>query len=284
MDFTGKNVIIFGACSVNNEIQLMGSLFDSIEYFVEIYKYNKDVHLLINIFPLTIPTNNLDIIRQIKELIVLKYNYTDLSFFDNIHSIRFKEIFLRTHFNKVAVFDLGSPKLFKQFILRCNEVYVVSELTDKEHFYESKFNKVLYFTEMPFCYSDIPYKIKMAFKHFRQYQTISDNLYINYPRAQPTQQVLDIVSQHNKPLLVKDNNSYFDLHRHFNEYIYFQSPYWFDTHPRLFHECKFYDKPYHYYNFDNVKDGSYYRYHDSLTEQLSSRELTRDDEIVMRMI
>lgn len=283
MDYNGKNVIIFSIVTeANDEIKMMGSLFDSIEYYAEILKYNPDVHLLLAPFH---TCNHEKVLNQLKDIIDQRYNY-DFDLMKNIGFINLKNNFLKYHFNNVVTFDLGSPRQFKKFFVRANNVFIVSELTSDDYFYKSKINKVTYFSEMPFCYSDVPYKMKMAFQHFKHFDSFKNNLYINYPKADylEDEKITNVVNFYNKPILVKDAKPLYDLHKHFDEYIYFQSDAWFDTHPRLFHESKFYKKSYMYYNYSNVKDGAYYRYYDSIQEPLKMRELTKDDEIVQRMI
>jgi len=311
-NFDDKNIIIFGLvfdCAHN--IIPMGSLYDSIEYFLEIREQNPDVQLLFYIIPtsklffqsldknkqhvgnsyvdFSIPAITLLTIKdQLRNIIDGKYLIDDYSFMDNIHLIELTKLFLRNNPNKILTLDLSTPRKFKMFLARAQtEVLIVPEWTKNEYYYQSKINNVNYYTEMPFCKCDVPYKMKFAFKRLRSIpKELPNKLYINYPQMSfpfTDPQINGIINNYNKEVLIKEGNFFFDLHERFNEYIYFQSVKWFDPHPKLFHECKFYGKPYHYYNLNNVKDGSYYRYRDSLTESISERELTKDDVIVQKM-
>jgi hypothetical protein len=75
-----------------------------------------------------------------------------------------------------------------------------------------------------------------------------------------------------------------NLFEHFDAYIYYHANKWFDVHPRLFLECAFYNKDIHYFNKFNVKDGSYYRYHDLMKYGMEDRHLNEHDEIVKEFI
>ena len=284
MDFHGKNVIIFSICCDKNGIVLMGSLFDSLEYFVKIYESNPEILLLLNPIYIQSQSTEQSILQQLTELINARYCFSDKSFLNNIHFIDIKRLFFDYVFNKILVMDLATPERFIKYYIRAKEIIILPEWTDKKHLYQSVHNKVTYYTEMPFCYCNVPYKMKFLFEQYKQFDEFDDALYINYPKLnyKDDREKLQIINKYKKPVMVKDEKVHYDLHKRFNEYVYFQSPLWFDPHPKLFHENKFYKKPYKYYN-NNVKDGSYYRYHDSINEKLSDRELSKDDIIVKEM-
>jgi hypothetical protein len=296
--FNDKNAVIFGISLTpeNLEIVPMGSLYDSLEYFMKIYETNKDVQLL---FHLSIHyVGNREIFKrlngkfdflyeQLKKIIDGKYDIDDYSFFDNIHFIDIKELFWNNNLNKILTIDLMTPRLFKEIFARAkSEILIISELTSDSYFYRSKANKVTYYTEMPFCYCDVPYRIKFDFEKWKPISHFDNKLYVNYPKKNPLQEpkILIELNKFKKEILVKENQFLYDLHAHFNEYVYFQSDKWFDTHPKLFHESKFYNKPYHYFNWKNVKDGAYYRYKWSLDDNLKDLQLDNNDIIIKKMM
>jgi len=297
MNFNDKNVIIFGMSIYPNTNQIvpMGSLYDSIEYFLKIYEENKDIQLLFHLMIRNDGQTNVykrfnnrfdSLYDQIRDIIRGKYYIDDWSFMDNIHFIDLKDLFFNNIPNKILTIDLITPKYFKDFIARAkNGIYIIPELTSQEFFYKSKINKVTYYTEMPFCYGDINYRLKFDFERCKPIKEFNDKLYINYPKQDPFKntKILVELNKLKKDFLIKEDQFLYDLHKHFNEYVYFQSDLWFDTHPRLFHECKYYNKPYHYFNWKGVKDGGYYRYKYSLEDDLKDLQLTKDDIIVKEM-
>jgi len=295
--FDDDNVVIFGLV-IDHKCNVipMGSLYDSIEYFLKIYETNKDIKLLFHLIPNTgfvdrgstykRFVSSFDfILKQVRDIIEGKYYISDFLFFDNIHIVDIKHLFMNNRLNKILTIDLTSPQLFKSFIARSREVYIIPEWTKREYFYQSKRNNVTYYTEMPFCYCDVPYRMKFDFDRYKPIDKYENKLYVNYPKLNPFDElkIKNEIDKFDKDVLVKEDQFFYDLHLHFNEYVYFQSVKWFDPHPKLFHECKFYNKPYHYFNFNNVKDGSYYRYKWSLTDKLSDLQLTKDDIIVKIM-
>lgn len=296
-NFDGINAIIFGlVIDMNDNIVPMGSLYDSLEYLMKIYETNKDIHLIFHLlsregrrshdFLMNSNANNLEKIKdKIRLILDGKYLIDDYGFIDNIHIVDLKKLFWNNHLNKILTIDLSTPRNFKRFIARANEIFIIPELTKPTHFYQSKVNKVTYFTEMPFCHCDVEYKMKFDFDRLKPIDSFQEKLYVNYPKLNinDDQRILNEIQKINKPLLIKENQFLYDLHNHFDEYVYFQSNAWFDPHPKLFHECKYYNKPYHYFNWRGVKDGAYYRYYDSLTENLNDRQINKDDIIVQRM-
>ena len=279
------NVILYNLLYERDEIVPTGSLYDTLEYFMEIYEHNKDVKLLINLLPFNKRVPLEHVLSELQEIVFEKYDISNDDFLNNIELFDFRKVFIEHEFEKVLTLDLVSPKFMKQYMIRAKEILIVPELMDSEHTYLSKHNNVEYFAEMPFCHGT-PYKMKMAFSKFRKQDQFLGNLYVNYPKGDWTRNdyASEIVNQFDMHMLTKGNKFYKNLHYHFSHYVYFKTLYWHDPHPRLFHECKFYEKPYWYYNESCGMDGSYYRFEDSIEEPLSSRELTKDDEIVQRMI
>lgn len=314
-EFTDKNVIIFGLVfDSKHDIVPMGSLYDSLEYFMKIYENNNDIRLLFYIIPtgglfdqvmfrkkqhgvkpvdyvdFKVSHINIDLIKkQLLNIIDGKYIIDDYFFMDNIHLITLTKFFIRNNPNKILTIDLSTPRKFKLFLARAKtEILIIPEWTDPvEYFYQSEVNKVTYYTEMPFCHCDVPYRMKFDFERYKPLDDdIPEKIYINYPKMTypyDNERVNTVISNFGKEVLIKEDQFLYDLHNHFYEYVYFQSDKWFDPHPKLFHECKYYNKPYYYYNWKHVKDGSYYRYRSSLTDNLSDLQLTKDDIIVKRM-
>jgi len=286
--FSDKNIILFGlVLDAESNITPMGSLYDALEYFMFIYKHNKDVHLIFNIIKINRYVKDVkieSIKNEIVKIINGKYDISDYSFMGNVHVLNLKDLFFKNKPNIVMTVDLTMPFGFKNFMCRAKEVIIIPEYTTSMYYYKSKKNKVTYFTEMSFCYSDVPYKMKIDFESHKKIDKFDNKLYVNYPKydAKNRPEVLDFACDIGKELLIKEDRYFYDLHERFDEYVYFQSDRWFDPHPRLFHECKLYNKPYHYKSI-GVKDGSYYRYKDSLAENLSDRQLTKDDIIVKMM-
>lgn len=280
------NVIIYSLVTDKNEIVPHGSLFDSLEYLMQIYEVNPSIKLLLFVLPykhLSRPSEE-KIRAELRDIVWNRYD-VDMQFLDNIEFIDLRRVFFDYEFRKVLTLDLATPKFLKDFGIRANEVFIVPEWTTDEYFYQSNINDVTYFTEMPFCHCDVPYKMKFAFDKMRDFHNYAPYLYVNYPKydwkfdADATKWVAD----HRMSPMTKGDKFYPDLHAQFHHYVYFKSPFWFDPHPRLFHECARYGKPFWYFNNNGVLDGSYYRHEDVQEEELSKRELTKDDEIVRRM-
>lgn len=70
-----------------------------------------------------------------------------------------------------------------------------------------------------------------------------------------------LTKEYKKIVLWKEHPKNF--HSFFDTYVYYHMGY-FDPHPRLFHECSFYNKKIIYINKQNIKDGGFFRYKDSL--------------------
>ncbi|MEM3264944.1 MAG: hypothetical protein QXH07_03205 [Thermoplasmata archaeon] len=161
----------------------------------------------------------------------------------------------------------------------------MTELTTNEYVNLNSKLPIEYWSEMPFCYTTKKYYIKSYFDIYPQISTPEDSFYVTYPRGS-IKEVQDIVNQYNtnhKLILEKGSTIEYNLQDKFNEFLYIKSPYWFDTHPRLFLECEYYGKPYYYVNKLNVKDGSWYRYYEVKENGLKNHTLTIDDDIVKEL-
>jgi len=147
-----------------------------------------------------------------------------------------------------------------------------------------------------------PYFQKINFSIFKKYDKFENNAYITCTSKgmlteEQIEEVLSYLTDDQK-LLVSIRANYTiihhpriiyleyhptNFHQLFNTYIYYHTGY-FDPHPRLFHECVFYNKKIIYINKNNVKDGSYFRYHDAITNGLKNVWLDETDEIIREMI
>ena len=126
----------------------------------------------------------------------------------------------------------------------------------------------------------IPYQQKINYSIFKKYDKFENNAFLTVvskgiPNEQQFGEIIDLlepcqkllisvnetppgyISKHPRVELLYANPRNF--HSLFNTYIYYHTGY-FDPHPRLFGECRFYGKKIIYVNKNNVKDGGYFRY------------------------
>jgi hypothetical protein len=137
---------------------------------------------------------------------------------------------------------------------------------------------------MPFDDRDEKYKLKILFKRFPYLSKSDEGVYINSPKNNNFTQINDFIKKLNKPVILKERKHLKNLFELFDTYIYYHADKWFDPHPRLMLECKFFNKIIYYINDHNIKDGSYYRYHDLITNGLKNRFLDETDEIVKEFL
>ena len=69
-----------------------------------------------------------------------------------------------------------------------------------------------------------------------------------------------------------------------DNFVYIKTPGSYDRHPRMFAEAYYQNINIDYYNEDNSKDGSYYRYQDILDNSVYKRNLDDKDIIIERML
>ena len=255
--------------------RVTGSLIDAFEYYIKILENNPDFHLIL-INEINYP-NTLNIFEN-------RYSLNDINYKANIIILRRSDL-LRMSFEKVLILDYATIEQTKG-IIKADKIIVISELyTDnQDHFYDKTIYNVTYYGEMPFVYKDITYKMKILFDRFRTIKESKLGYYINSPGNGDRTFITGLDIDNSLPDYFKQHNhtpNFFEL---FHCYIYYHAGSYFDPHPRLFLECQFYGKEVQYYNPFNIKDGSYYRYKDSLIEELDGRNLTNNDEIVRLFI
>jgi hypothetical protein len=187
------------------------------------------------------------------------------------------QISISRKFKHLILLEYTTLENFKH-ILNSENIIIVSENTSESYFLKRP--NVTYYTEMLFCYKDVDYKIKSYFDIYKPITNFENRLYVNYPKGN-IEEVIDTVRKYSKDkeILDKERNSNPNIHEEFSEFLYIKSPYWFDTHPRLFLECVYYHKPYYYENEYNIKDGSWYRYHEIKEEGIQNHILDENDEI-----
>lgn len=111
---------------------------------------------------------------------------------------------------------------------------------------------------------------------------VEDKDYILISLTKEQEKNIDIrYKDYKKILFLTDHPENF--HQLFDTYIYYHTGY-FDPHPRMFHECIFYNKKIIYINNENVKDGGYYRYNDAIKNGLKNHSMSIKDDIIQRVI
>lgn len=263
--------------------KIMGSIIDAIEYFLMSYKFNKNIFLVF-CYGLDIIDNNY--LLKIKNIIFEKYINFDMSCLNNIKIIK-KNDLLNNKFNKVLILDWGTITRIKG-LLRAKKILIISELTDKsEYFLNPNKYPVVYYGEMPFVYKNFNYRMKFAFDFYPEINNSQSFIYVNSPENKNIlndTNILKIAKLKNKKILYKSHSHKEKLFSLFDTYLYYHNNTYFDPHPRLFHECFFYNKEIIYKNPYNIIDGSYYRYNDLLKTGLTNRKLNEDDIILQELI
>lgn len=255
-----------------------GATIDAFEYFFAVYEHNKN-------FKLILIDSNKQVAEKICSVIEDRYNLEGIeNFRENIEFLKFHEL-VKTRFKKAFISSFHTTKRIKGLVFS-EKIFITCgtmELGQKALF-NRKLYDVTHFGEMPFDDRDVEYKIKVLFKRFKPLTFSNEGIYINSPRNDDTKFISELNLPKNKPIIWKSRSHLYNLFEHFDTYIYYHANKWFDPHPRLFLECKFYDKEIHYYNKFDIKDGSYYRYHDVIKNGLTGRYLDENDEIVRQLI
>ncbi len=277
-----KNIILSIPCNVT------GSLFDAIEYYIFSIINDYPVYL---VFLIT-SCLTMDMRSFIEDILITRYNLSDVEI-DKIKKniiyisrTSFTVLLIDIYINKLFIFDLVAALYLKsKLFLKFRKLFYITEITDEQYDITSKYKDIIYVTEMPFCKVTVQYKLKFFFDIYRKFNKFDNCLYVNYPGGK-IEEVKDIVTKYSKNILEKDhqtNEKTFQIHKFFDKYLYIKSPYWFDTHPRLFHESMFYGKNIYYENKLNIKDGSWYRYYDLMENGLTDRTLSKEDYLIREL-
>lgn len=279
------NAILYHAYN-STEIPITGCIMDAFEYFIKIYEYNKDIKLLLLKTTRNAASKMISIFKD-------RYDLSNVEGFEkNIQVIDFKYLFNNV-FDKLLVVD--SITISKtRGLVRAKEIIVISNtlksLKDIDNYlYSPKLYNVKYYGEMPFHYKDFDYKMKFLFDRFKLLSRVENGIYVNIPHynkrvSMDRYKLVKSLNLPQKPLIFKSGKHVNNLFEKFDTYLYYHINGWLDPHPRLIVECFFYEKEIIYINDFQIKDGSYYRYHDLLENGVNNRKLTRDDEIVQQFI
>ena len=258
---------------------LVGSLFDAFEYFVACYEVNKEIKFVL----LGAKKEDVDYYMQIFEN---RYDLSGLeNIKDNILVIEKRISLVKYKFENVLVVDYSTIYMTRGLFIPKNLIVITEKYTeDRDYFYRKDLYNVTYYGEMPFYYRDKDYRMKFLFNRFRKLKDVKEGIYISAPEAVSMSFVSELKLP-DKPLLFKTRRKHLEnMFEQFDTYVYYHCNEWFDPHPRLMHECYFYNKDLHYFNIHDVKDGSYYRYNDLMKTGIENRTLDENDEIVREMV
>jgi hypothetical protein len=264
--------------------RLTGSTINAIEYYLAGLEHNPELKLLfIN--------GNYSFKRKIQKVIYDKYVFykgewekavTNMLLMPkfNLPSVEFDTVLIVDY---VTIFQVKG-------VLRAEKILVISEkYTDNPNYFLSKsLYNVEYYGEMPFHYKDHEYRMKCLFDRYRKLGEVQKGTYVNSPRNDDLNLILHLneldMPHLPLPFIVKSKtNPEENLFEKFTNYLYYHANKWFDPHPRLFLECRFYQKPITYLNPHKIKDGSWYRYQDILRNNLHNRTLNERDEIISQL-
>jgi hypothetical protein len=272
------NAVLF---YVTPTFRLTGSVLNALEYFIEANSHNKDVELiLINGTP--------NFKKNIAQIAKERYDlglFNGLGIGRHIKNIRKTNLIIHK-FDTVLILDYKTIQQTKGLI-NADKILVISEkyTADPEYFYSKDLYNVEYYGEMPFHYRDHEYRMKMLFDRYKPLKNIEKGTYINSPHNDMLN--LELLKPFDLPtpfLFKSKTNHKENLFEKFTHYVYYHANKWFDPHPRLMLECKFYDKELHYINPREIQDGSWYRWKDLQENGLQNRTLSKEDEIIRQLI
>jgi hypothetical protein len=211
-----------------------------------------------------------------------RYDLDDLKWKDNIITITLPKL-IHLSFKNSLVVDYSTINKTKG-LLRSEKIIVLSDFhTDKKEFmYDKEKQNVIYYGEMPFVYKDISYNMKFLFNRFKKLKVVKNNIYVNSPFNKDRSFIKNL--NLNRNVIFKSISHLDNMFEQFDTYIYYHANKWFDPHPRLFHECFFYDKEIKYINDHGVLDGGYYRWVDLKKNGLKNRYLNENDEVVKEFL
>ena len=254
-----------------------GALINVIEYFLAAYEHNKDIYL----FLLNSNEGNK---KYFLEMIYQRYNLEGLEGFEDNIIAGHRNMLLRKKFDVVLSHSTGTVKNTKGLI-NTKKLLVLCDywLDNPEYFYGKDIYNVTYYGEMPFQYKDIQYNFKMLFDRYKALPFEEDNIYIHSPQNTDRTFIKDI-SLPDKPIIFRERGHVQNFFTKYKSFVYYHAHKWFDPSPRLMHESYFYGKSVAYINKWKLKDGSWYRFHDLADNGLDNRVLSKDDEIIQRLI
>jgi hypothetical protein len=262
----------------HDTIKVSGSIIDCFEYYFCILEHNPNIKLVLINF-------SHDFLNFIFDIIKDKYVLDDLDWKKNIWFFKKYDI-IKYRFRKVLVIDYSTIKKTKGLLV-ADEIFVITEYFTQypDYFYDKNIYNVTYYTEMPFEYCDVPYKLKLLFDRFKPIEMKQKGIYVHSPFNPNLDQIPEELGlDDRKPIYYKKLKHMDDLFAYFDEYIYYHVDMYFDTHPRMPLECTFYNKKVKYIKNNDTKDGSYYRFKDLEENGLKDRFLNKDDEIVQQFI
>ena len=273
-----KNCLLF---YVTPTFRLTGSTINAIEYFLATVEHNKD-------FKLILLNGNIPFKIKILKLMNERYMGFDFNYLfkHNIECVR-KSSLPSKKFDTILVLDYMTIAKTRGLI-NGNKLLVISEKYTDEYFYKKDLYNVEYYGEMPFHYRDHKYRMKCLFDNYKPLKKTKNGTYVNSPKNEGI--FYDIVNSDDlinlpTPFIVKSKTEPEEnLFEQFTHYLYYHANKWFDPHPRLFLECAFYGKKITYHNPLEIKDGSWYRYHDIMENGIKNRTLSKEDEIVCQLI
>jgi len=258
--------------------RLTGSTINAIEYYLEGLQHNPELKLLF------INGNN-SFKRKIQKLMHERYVFGKGEWERAVINIELvsKYRFPSLAFDTVLVLDYVTISETRG-ILRANKILVISEKYTDSIYYDKSLYNVEYFGEMPFHYKDHEYRMKCLFDRYRKLGEVKKGTYVNSPRNEKDIDLKEYIHLP-KPFIYKSKTDPEEnLFEQFTHYVYYHANNWFDPHPRLFLECRFYNKVMTYINPHNLKDGSWYRWEDLRVNNLENRTLSKDDEIIRQLI
>jgi len=268
-----KAVIIYYR---SKSVRINGSLVDNFEYFYTLWESDKSIQFLF-------VNATKSIMYNIKLFLSNRYNI-DLDCFKNIKSISIFE-FISTKFTIVYTSDLLTMQFFNETLVQSKNKYFITELNNPEYIVKNG----IYYSEMKDnrIKDDIEYRTKMRFDLLKKPKIQNKVLYVNAPMSKDpfTEIINNIKHKYNLiETLKKTNTNFENIFEKFSHYLYIKTLEYNDPRPRMFHECYYLNIPYEYYNTNNIKDGSWYRYWELQKNGLEGRFLTKDDEIIQRIL
>lgn len=270
----------------NTPFKMMGSLVDAIDYFITIHEVNKDITLVMLNSSIEYKEKLLAFIRNRYDLSSTQFS----SLFKNIQVMSYENIRVSVA-NRVLLLDYYTVRMLYDYCpIVYKKLYIIVENGSEKVFKKAKF-----YTEIPEIFDvdgSKPYIMKMRLDIVKKPKIVKNLVYVNHrpdpsnshPRDRYKKEHEAVTQEMNEMFgdnwFFKKDSPVDNLFEEFNTFVYYKSSDWFDTHPRLFVECAYFNKEIIYINKENTKDGSWYRYNDLLSNGIKHRMLDTSDEIV----